>query len=122
MMERKPSESTSSRRARNLVVLAFAVLGVIVPIVLYRFVSYVHPLPRPSTYSSLERFLWTVVPYLWPSAPVLLSAREGDIRDSIVFWVMSLLLNSAIYSVVGLTLWHLGRLVAKLRTKPPTET
>jgi hypothetical protein len=116
MMEHKPSESTRTRRARNMVVIVFAVLGVVVPIALYPFVSYTHPLQRSNTYNSLERFLWSVVPYLWPSAPIV-SVPEGDIRDVIVLWVISLLLNAAIYSVAGFGLWHLARLVAKLRTR-----
>jgi hypothetical protein len=91
-------------------------LGVIVPIVLYPFLSYVEPLRRTYSPSNLERFIWSAAPYLWPAAPIV-PGREGDMRDSIVLWAISLLLNAVIYSVVGLLLWHLARLFAKLRTK-----
>ena len=78
-MEHKPPESAGSWRARNLV-LAFTVLGVIVPIVLYPFLSYSEPLSRTYSPSNLERSIWSAAPYLWPAAPVA-PGRQGNIRD-----------------------------------------
>jgi hypothetical protein len=92
----------------------FAVLGAIVPILLYPFVSYTHPLPQqPRIY---DGFLWSIVPYIWPLAPVV-PVREGDRSESIVVWAISLTMNAAIYSAVGFVLSRLGRLVAKLKPK-----
>ncbi len=113
MIEPKTAESAPVPRAKNTVVFVFAVLGFIVPIAFHFLSYYVDQQPR--AHYNLGRFLWSVIPYLWPSAGVLLPAHAGDIRDSIVFWAMSLVLNVAIYSAVGFGLSRLSGLVAKLQ-------
>ncbi len=54
-----------------MVVLAFAALGIIVPIVFHFLLSYVDSAPQ--AHYKLGRFLLSAIPYLWPSAPVLLA-------------------------------------------------
>jgi hypothetical protein len=92
--------------------VVFAALGLFIPGVLYGLDSYVGRDLR--VHRQLGKFLWSLaIPYLWPSAAVLLPARAGSIGDSIVFWTMSLVLNVAIYSAVGFAISRLGRLVSK---------
>ncbi len=112
MMDGRADQSVSPR-VRNRIVVAFAVLGLVVPAVLYPFVSYTRPLTRGG-YTGVDRFLWAVVPYLWPSAPVVPTA--GSARgDTVVFWAISLALNALIYSAAGWSLWRVARFIGKLR-------
>ena len=109
------TQSAASFRSRNRVVLVFAALGLAVPAVLAHFTFYLSPLPKGRGYTSLDRFLWSIVPYLWPSAPIVLAS--GSMADAILFWTISLALNALIYSGLGWILWRVGRIVARLRAR-----
>jgi hypothetical protein len=116
MMEQPTPQRADRSRPRNRVVVVFGTLGLVVPVVLYSLDSYVGRDLR--VHRQLSNFLWSfAIPYLWPSAAVLLPASASNARDSFVFWTMSLVLNVAIYSAVGFAILHLVRFVSKLGTK-----
>jgi hypothetical protein len=93
-------------------VIAFAVLGVFVPIMLYPVVAYERPLPRGSDH--LAGRLATLVPYLWPSAPIVPIDRR-EIGTAVVYWAISLGLNVLIYSIAGWALWRAARFVRTVK-------
>jgi hypothetical protein len=101
-------------RARKRIVIAFAVLGLVVPIALYPIVAYEGPLQQGSR--GLAPALGPIVPYLWPSAPVV-AASAGGMRDVAVSWAISLGLNALVYSGVGWIVWRVARFVAWLRMR-----
>jgi hypothetical protein len=95
----------------NRLILLFCALGFLIPILLYALVSFVDRNPRAHT--QLGHFLWVIaIPYLWPSAAALLPARTG-IGEALVFWMMCLALNVAIYAAVGFVISRLSRLASK---------
>lgn len=97
------------------VVVLFCALGFLIPISLYSLVSFVDRNPR--AHPKLGHFLWFVaIPYLWPSAGVLLPARTG-VGEVLVFWTMCLALNVAIYAVAGYVIVRLSRLASELGSR-----
>lgn len=117
MIDHGPLEHVHGSRTRNRVVVVLATLGLFIPVLLYFLVSYVDRDPR--AHSHLGHFLWSfAIPYLWPSAAVLLPASGGNVGDSIVFWTMSLVLNVGIYAAVGIGFWFLCKFVSTRRAKP----
>jgi hypothetical protein len=107
------TQTAPPRRTRRIVAIAFAVLGgIVVPIVLLPFLSYAHPLPRNYVYTRVDRFVDSVAPYLWPSAPIV---PRGDTRGkAVMLWAMSLGINALIYLSVYYMLWYLGHFVTRL--------
>src|SRR5437899_9702620 len=92
------------------IIYGFAAAGVLVPIILIGIRSLeLHIDPQTIPYSSLYGF------YLWPSWIMLMAADRADTLTVGVILSVSILVNVLLYTIIGLVVGGMWKLLLKLR-------